>query len=286
MTAAASALGYTPSAVSQQVARLEREASQSLVERKGRRATLTLAGRIVAESANRIVVELEAMDAELQAQTKTVTGVLRVAAFATAARGLLPAAMRNLAQKWPALSVKCVEMDSHNAMRLVGRGTADLAVVHDWLGMPISLSEGLESRLLGVDVSDVIVHANHRLVGTDPVDFIDLEQDMWLYEQGSVAHDFLLKVFQDNPIPGRFTHMISEYATQIEMVGSGLGIALVPRMGRGVLPSSVRALIVQPSPERRIYGVWRTATARRPALVAALDVLKTTCASLETNASP
>ena len=86
MTAAAGALGYTPSAISQQIARLERDVRQTLIERQGRRVTLTIAGRILAESASRIVIELESMNAELQAQTETVTGSLKIAAFPTAAR--------------------------------------------------------------------------------------------------------------------------------------------------------------------------------------------------------
>lgn len=281
MTAAASALGYTPSAISQQIARLGRDVQQPLVEQQGGRTTLTVAGRILAESASRIVIELESMSAELQAQTETVTGMLRIAAFPTAARGVIPAAMRELCDAWPALEPRLIEADSHRAVELVARGTVDLGVAHDWLAIPLALPDGLQVRHLGNDVSDVLAHHSHPLADRASVELDELCDDSWLYEPGSVAHDFLLDAYSRSPRPDRFTHIVSEYATQIEMVGAGLGLALVPRMGRGTLPATVRALTVKAPPLRRIYGVWRTPSGRRPALTAALGVLEATCARLE-----
>jgi DNA-binding transcriptional LysR family regulator len=281
MTAAAGVLGYTPSAISQQIARLERDVRQTLIERQGRRVTLTIAGRILAESASRIVIELESMNAELQAQTETVTGSLKLAAFPTAARGVVPAAMRELRQRWTSLELQLIEVDSHRAVEFVARGTVDLAVAHDWLVMPLELPDGLQARHLGNDVSDVLIHRDHPLAQRSSVELDDLSDESWLYEPGSVAHDFLLNAYGRSPSPTRFTHMVSEYSSQIEMVGAGLGLALVPRMGRGTLPETVRALSVRSAPLRRIYGVWRTPTGRRPALSAALGVLEATCARLE-----
>ena len=279
ITAAAAALGYTPSAVSQQITRLERDLHQTLVERNGRRATLTLPGRILAESAGRVILELESVSAELQAQSDTVTGVLTLAAFPTAARGIVPGAMGELLQKWASVELRLLEVDSHRAVDLVARGSADLAVAHDWLGMPLALPDGLLSRHLGDDVSDVLVHRGHPAVDSGTVDLEDLKDESWLYEPGSVAHDFLLHAYRRHTNPLHSGHMISEYATQMELVGAGLGLALVPRMGRGALPPHVRALKVRSAPLRRIYGVWRTSTGRRPAIGAALGVLQTACAA-------
>ncbi|MBB5957215.1 DNA-binding transcriptional LysR family regulator [Saccharothrix tamanrassetensis] len=281
MTAAASALGYTPSAISQQIARLSRDVHQQLVEHQAGRTTLTPAGRVLAESASRIVIELESMSAELQAHSETVTGTLTIAAFPTATRGVLPSATEDLTRTWSDLSLRLIEVDSHRAVELVARGTADLAVAHDWTAIPLTLPEGLQARHLGNDLSDVLAHHAHPLVGRTSVDLDELRAERWLYEPNSVAHDFLLNAFQHTPNPTRFTHIVSEYASQIELVGTGLGLALVPRMGRGPLPPSVRVLPVTSPPVRRIYGVWRTPTGRRPALTAALGVLEAVCARLE-----
>ena len=276
MTAAAGTLGYTPSAVSQQIARLERDAHQVLIERRGRKVTLTDAGRIVAESADRVINELEAMSAQLQANSRTVGGELTVAAFATAARGLLPSAVRDLTVAHQDLTVRLIEVDSHRAVELVTRGSVDLAIAHDWQGMPLVIPDGMEARHLGDDVSDVLVPVGHRLAGVDSVDFGDLAGESWLYEPGSVAHDFLLNAYRDAPQAARFRHMVTEYASQIEMVDAGLGLALVPRMGRGSLPDGVVALKVGSAPVRRVYGVWRSATGPRPALRATVQLLHDT----------
>ena len=273
ITSAASALGYTPSAVSQQITRLERDIRQPLIERQGRRATLTLAGRVVAESASRIIIELESMSAELQAQSETVTGLLTIGAFPTAARGIVSTSVAELRQTWPSIELRLLEVDSHQAVDLVSRGGVDLAIAHDWLGMPLQLPDGLKSRHLGNDVSDVLVHESHPVAGVDIIDLEDLQNETWLYEPGSVAYDFLLKAFRHHANPLQAGHMISEYDTQTALVGAGLGLALVPRMGRRPLPATVRALTVRSAPIRRIYGVWRESSGRRPALAAALSVL-------------
>jgi DNA-binding transcriptional LysR family regulator len=71
-----------------------------------------------------------------------------------------------------------------------------------------------------------------------------------------------------------FGHVVVEYASQIAMVGAGLGVALVPRMGRGSVPGTVRVLSVVPAPTRRVYAVWRSLTGARPALQAAVLALE------------
>ena len=265
-------MGYTPSAVSQQISRLERDLRQDLVERQGRRAALTVAGQILADSARRIILELETMQARLQAEMQTVSGLLTVAAFPSAARGIVPEAMSRLVRRWPEVELRLLEVASHHAVDLVAGGGADLAVAHDWLGVPMVLPDGMDARHLGDDISDVLVNVNHPAASRDDVELQEFIDDPWLYEPGSVAHDFLLHEFirLDGAVLG---HMISEYATQIEMVGAGFGVALVPRMGRGPLPPTVRALAVRSPPLRRVHGVWRRSSAGRPAIAAALDVL-------------
>ena len=272
ISAAAAAMGYTPSAVSQQISRLERDLRQDLIERQGRRAALTVAGQILADSARRIILELETMDARLQAEKQTVSGLLTVAAFPSAARGIVPSAMTHLLRHFPGLQVRVHEVASHHAVDLVAGGSADLAVAHDWVGVPMVLPEGLDARHLGDDISDVLVGADHPAATRGVVELQEFINDSWLYEPGSVAHDFLLHEFSrfDGVVLG---HMIVEYATQIEMVGAGFGVALVPRMGRGFLPPTVRALALRSPPVRRIHGVWRRSSAGRPAIAAALDEL-------------
>ena len=278
ITAAAGALGYTPSAVSQQISRLERDVRQRLIERNGRRVTLTAAGRTLAEAASRVTIELESVAADLQAQSDTVTGLLSVAAFPTAARGIVPGALRELLDAWDDLELRILEVDSHRAVDLVAKAGVDLAVAHDWDALPLELPEGLQSRHLGDDISDVLVHESHALAGAGSIEFVALGGETWLYEPGSVAHDYLVHRASARGAEAVLSgHVVSEYATQIALVSAGIGIALVPRMGRGPLPAAVRALSLATPPLRGIYGVWREAAGNRPAIVAALDALARAC---------
>jgi DNA-binding transcriptional LysR family regulator len=159
MTAAARALGYTPSAISQQISKLERDVRQVLVEQNGRVATLSPAGRVVAEAAGRILGEIEQMQAQLENERKTVAGTLTLAAFATATRGVIPPALRRLRSDWPRLKCHLVEADSHHAMALVEDGSVDIAIVHDWLEMPLVLSTGL-SRLGSPRPAHSVLHGD------------------------------------------------------------------------------------------------------------------------------
>ncbi|MEO5744631.1 MAG: LysR substrate-binding domain-containing protein [Terracoccus sp.] len=277
ISAAAVALGYTPSAVSQQILRLERDLHQSLVERGGRRATLTPPGEILALSARRIIIELESMNATLQAAAQTVTGTLTVAAFPSAARGVLPSAMSRLQGHWPQLELRLLEVTSHRAVDLVASGGADLAVAHDWIGVTMDVPTDVLTRHLGDDVSDVLVCTSHPMASSIEVALQDFVDDPWLFEPGSVAHEFLLHAFREVPNRVSLGHMIGEYATQVEMVGAGLGVALAPRMGRGLLPNTVRAVTVRSPPLRRVFGAWRSSSDGRPAIEAALTELETAC---------
>jgi DNA-binding transcriptional LysR family regulator len=273
ITAAARTLGYTPSAISQQISKLERDLRQVLVEQNGRVAKLSPAGRVVADAARRILDEIEQMQVQLENERNTVAGTLTLAAFATATRGIVPAALRRLRASWSGLECRLVEADSHHAMGLVEDGSVDIAVVHDWLQMPMVLSADLSARRLGDDISDVLVHTAHRLAGRKSVTMADLSGDSWLYEPGSVAHDLVLQSFTAMPNARLFGHVVVEYASQIAMVGEGLGVALVPRMGRGSVPDHVRILAVDPAPTRQVYAVWRSVNQHRPALQAAVLAL-------------
>jgi DNA-binding transcriptional LysR family regulator len=177
------------------------------------------------------------------------------------------------------LEIQLTEVDSHRSVLLVAKGSVDLAVAHDWHGMPLELSDGLNSVRLGNDISDVLVHVDNPRAEAGSVELGDLANETWLYEPGSVAHDYLRRAFENaDTHPFANGHVIREYATQIEMVAVGIGVALVPRMGRGPLPASVRVLPVRSAPVRRVYGVYRSSVGRRPAIAAALGILRATCA--------
>ena len=132
VSGAADGLHVTTSAVSQQMAKLEREVGQQLLAKNGRGVRLTDAGQLLADHAARILSQVELAQSDIEAQRGQVVGEVRIGAFPTAARGLLPAALTSLRSDHPELRVRSRELEPEQAIREVIRGDLDLAVVLDW----------------------------------------------------------------------------------------------------------------------------------------------------------
>jgi DNA-binding transcriptional LysR family regulator len=272
---AAEALGYTPSAVSQQLAKLERETRTVLVERRGRGIVLTDAAHQLAATASRVLELVEDAELTLEEQRGQAIGTLTIAAFPTAARGLLPNALSTLIHENPGLDVRVTETDPFEAVAAVNRGEIHVAVVHDWHNTPLALPEGLSRTKLGSDPADVLVPATHRLAGKEFVRAEDLVGERWICQPaGSICHEWLIRTMRRAGVEPEVAYSIAEYQTQLAMLARGIGIGLLPRLGRGPVPDDVVVVPLQPAPTRRLYAVWRTTTARRPAIAVTLSTLK------------
>ncbi len=133
IAATAAALGYTPSAVSQQLAALEREAGVILLDRTARSAELTDAGVRLAAHAERILAQVEEAEADLSAQEREPTGRVSVAAFPTAAAAFAPALARSL-RAHPRLTLLLRQTQKDEGLSSVRWGEVEVALVNDWTG--------------------------------------------------------------------------------------------------------------------------------------------------------
>ncbi|GLW65838.1 LysR family transcriptional regulator [Actinomadura rubrobrunea] len=281
VSAAADVLHVTTSAVSQQLAKLERETGQKLLERNGRGVRLTDAAELLVGHADRILSLVERAQADLEAHRGAVVGRLAVAAFPTAARGLLPAALRRLRADHPGLRVQLREQDPMQSIPLVVRGDHDMAIVQDWSNEPLSIPEGLHKGPICEDVVDVALPADHPLAGRERVDLKELAGDAWIASTpGSICCDWLTHTLRSVDAEPRVAHMAYEFATQLALVAAGLGNAVLPRMGRCDVPEGVRIVELETPLTRRVYAVWREEAARRPALRAALDAFRDAAGTL------
>ncbi|MGP9020736.1 LysR family transcriptional regulator [Streptomyces sp. BR1] len=275
VAAAATALGYTPSAVSQQITKLERETRTTLLERRGRGVALTEEALHLAATAQELLALVERAETTLEERRGLPTGRLTVAAFATAARGLLPGVLAQLAREHPDLDARLSEIDPHLSIDLVAKGVVDLAVTHDWDIAPLPAPEGVEHAVIGDDMCDLLVPEDHRLAGRHSVRRAELAREHWICQPpGSVCHDWLVRTLRADGCEPDLRHQAAEYHTQLALVAHGLGIALIPRLGRGPLPDGVVAVRLDPAPVRRLYALWRTGAARRPAITAAVAALQ------------
>lgn len=274
---AAAELGYTPSAVSQQVKRLERRVGGAVLDRVGRGVMLTELGRHLAEEGADILARLETLESGLaRVAGGPVSGTVRLVAFSTGVRGLVAPALRVLAESDPGLGVTVVEQDPHDAIRLVAAGAADAALVHNWGDLPLPFPEHLDTVTLGTDTADVIVPAGHPLAGAAVVDAARLASEPWACApEGSVCHGWLTHMFDLHGLRPDIRHWAMEFSSQIGLVAEGVCIGLVPRLGRETLPDGVVAVpVTDPVPTRRVMMTWRSSMAPSPAITRVREELE------------
>jgi DNA-binding transcriptional LysR family regulator len=268
--AAAASLDYTPSAVSQQIKRLEAQTGVALLERQGRGVLLTEAGRTLTESARDLLAQMERLESRVLGASGEVVGTVRLATFATAYRGIVVWALARLREQAPDVVLRPDEIDPWEAVDAVASGSHDLALVHNWEPLPLAIPDHL-----GRDRADVLVHRDHPLATRSSVSVRDVADERWVsVAAGSICHQWLQKMCSDIGRAPQIGHVAMEFATHIALVSHGEAIALVPRLGRGPLPAEVVAVpIVDPVSERTVSLVWRHTMSDRPALLSAVEAL-------------
>jgi DNA-binding transcriptional LysR family regulator len=261
--------------VSQQIAKLERETRTVLLERRGRGVRLTEQAEQLAATAQELMAIVERAETDLEERRGRPAGRLTVAAFASAARGLLPAVLADLADRHPDLDTRLTEIDPHLSVDLVAKGAVDMAVAHDWDIAPLPAPPGVEQAVIGDDLCDLLVPAGHPFAGRSAVRREDLEGQRWICQPpGRVCHDWLVRTLREAGHEPDIVHQADENPTLVALVAAGLGVALIPRLGRGPLPEGVVEVPLDPLPVRRLYALWRTGAARRPAIAETVRTLR------------
>jgi len=303
----AEALGYTPSAVSQQLAVLEREAGTPLLDRTARSAGLTAAGRRLAVHAERILAMVEEAESDLSAQAAQPSGRVVVTAFPSAAVAFAPALARSL-RAHPKLSLLLREADPAEGLQLVRSGEVEAAIVDDWTGRLSALvasppgHASVDGDGVGADhgqgvlsyyhlVRDplvLVVARDHPAANPDlPVDLRALRNEPWLAapsgEPSRQATDRLLAaVGLTPPVPSEFEGL----GTVANLVARGLGIAIMPRLAVGAYE---RRLVVRELPAgldlaRDVFAVARTASVARPSVAVIVSALRGAARSISQRA--
>lgn len=277
VAAAATALGYTPSAVSQQVKRLERDTGVALLERVGRGVVLTEAGTRLVVASTPILADVERLRADLQlsAAEGGVVGEIRIAAFSTVVRGLITAVLAELAERHPDLRLPLRESEPWETIALVASGQRDLGVVHRWGGVALAMPDHLVATPLFTDVADIVMHRDHPLADRDVLHPADLAAEPFVATfEATICRQWLRRLFDGVPNAPRVVHESMEFQNHLELARAGLAVALVPRLGRGDLgPDLVAVPTIDPASTRDVLAVHRRTQADSPALQVALDAV-------------
>jgi DNA-binding transcriptional LysR family regulator len=277
MSAAALELGYTPSAVSQQVAALEREVSTPLLVRHARGVLPTEAGTVLVDHADAVAGRLERAREEVADLTALRAGRLRLAAFASAGARLLPGAIGVFRRRHPGVRLSLELREPEETPDLVREGELDLAITFGYLPGPEPETEGLTVTWLLDDVVNVALPAGHPALedvgprSTDEIDVSTLRDAAWIRDSGQVCRTQLVEMCAAAGFTPNIAFDSDDFPMVSGLVESGVGVALVPdlavhQMGRRVVLRRLRPGVI-----RRIFAL--TPPNPSPAAAAMLDVL-------------
>ena len=277
VVAAADATGFTPSAVSQQVKRLERQLGLPLLERVGRGVMLTSHGERLVAAGKAVLADLEELEADLQSEAGIVAGRLRLAAFSTAMRGLVAPVVRSLRDLHPGLELALEEREPWDTVDFVANGRCEVGIVHRWGGVPLAVPNHVVSTPVAQDVAELIVPRDHPLARRRSVSpGRDLAEVSWIATpENTICRQWLHRMYDATGRPPRIAHVSMEFDSHLALVRAGLGVALVPRMGRSPLADDLVAVPVSdPVPVRHVDALHRRTMGQSPAVGAVLDALR------------
>jgi DNA-binding transcriptional LysR family regulator len=276
LTAVADALGYTPSAISQGLAKLEEETGRSLLEPVGRGVVLTAAGRTLAVHARDVLERIEAAATALE-DPDEISGTVQVAAFQTAARGLFVPVLEQLARTHPRLVCELVDQEAEAALPRLRSGELDLVVADEYPQALRPRDPRLIRHELGADELWVALPARHPVARkSGPVALADLADQPWATPwEGSHYASMVEGACRAAGFEPLIRHRVTDLGTLLDMARSGLAVALVPTLaglsegpGLAVRPVAGRGL------ERKLFAAVRRGAAARPALDVLVEALR------------
>jgi DNA-binding transcriptional LysR family regulator len=191
-------------------------------------------------------------------------------------RGLVAPIVRDLSAAHPDLTVALTEREPWDTIDLVASGQSDFGLVHRWGDLSLAIPDHLEARVVAHDVADVIVPAGHRLAGRNRVSPHDLLEEGWIATpESTICRQWLTRMYDGTGRVPRIVHTAMEFESHLALVSAGLGIALVPRLGRAALGDELVAVPAHdPVPTRDVIAVHRRSMADSPAVRALLDALQ------------
>ncbi|MER5728256.1 LysR substrate-binding domain-containing protein [Streptomyces sp. NPDC002138] len=247
IAAVAEALAFSPSAVSQQLSVLEREAGLPLLERTGRRVRLTPAGHHLVGHAEAVLERLEQAEADLAEARGGPAGALRVGAFPTATRAIVPAALVTLARRHPALEAMVSETDPAAVADALRAGDLDVALVHEYDFVPAPEEPGLTAEPLFREAMYLAepappgpaapgpepAPASTPAAGPDQGALLRAHRRApWITATpGTLCHAMTVRACQAAGFTPRERHRVDDFATVLALVAAGQGVAVVPQLG-------------------------------------------------------
>jgi len=277
IAAAAEALFMTPSAVSQQMAVLEREAGVPLLERSGRGVRLTDAGRSLVDNTERVLAALEHAEADLAAASQGIVGSVRVSAFPTAARAVLVPALVQLRRDHPNLRVSMIDLEPEEAMPALKARDLDVVVTYEWDLLPTLEDSGVEREELFAEHVYLVLPESHPLaLRGGPIAVAELADESWIVGRDSTSMlDLVTAAARRSGFEPRTDFHSMDFEVILAAVGAGLGVALVPPLALvGDLSGVAVRDMVDLDLNRSVWAATRRGSGAHPGISAVLAALR------------
>ncbi|HEX2075069.1 MAG TPA: LysR family transcriptional regulator [Geodermatophilus sp.] len=277
---AARQLGYTPSAVSQQIAALERATRLPLFEREARRIRPTPAAAFLATRGQEVLAVLGALHDDLRGLAEGALGTVRLGSFPTASEQVLPAALAGLAVSHPSVEVLLDEGEPVELIPRLQDGDLDVALVYLYTRVPARQPRALTVTPLLREDLVLMLPADHLLAAAEEVPLEQLADAVWVTtRQGTEGATCLQRMCADAGFEPRITYRSNDYDVIRGFVRSGLGTALVPALGHVPDPGVVT---LRPAGVRghRYVGVLTHEGIRNPAVDGVIAALTASARAL------
>jgi DNA-binding transcriptional LysR family regulator len=276
-SAAADSLHLSQSAVSQQIAVLEREVGIPLLERTSDGPKLTSAGEALMEHGDAVICRLEEAERELAQIAGLEGGRLRLGSFSTANATLMTPALARFRQRFPKVELEFVEADPETTFPGLKRGDLDLVVVFDYPAFPLDFSRDVEAELIYQEPMRVALPPGHPLAAAKSVRIEDLADEDWLCGSEPDSCRFqVINLCREAGFEPRISFQSEDYGVIKGFVAGGLGVAILPELA-GDHPGIELRAVRGRKPVRRVYAVTRESEARPPAAEQMVGVLREVC---------
>lgn len=265
IAAVAEALNYSPSAVSQQLSLLEKEAGTPLLRKAGRRVQLTPQAEVLVGSVGEILDMLERAQALLSLSSASISGTVRVAVFQSAALALMPATLRDMATRFPDVRVEMVQREPEEALRETWARDFDMVIAEQYPAHAAPHHPGLDRRPLTTD--PIRLALPFPPVALHPVDSLETAAGMpWVMEpRGTASRHFAEQLCRTSGFEPDVRYETADLQAHVRLVESGNAVALIPDLVWAGRTPSCRLLDLPSLPRRTIFTAQRTAGAASPA---------------------
>jgi DNA-binding transcriptional LysR family regulator len=275
-SAAADSLHLTQSAVSQQIAALERETGTTLIDRNRGNLRLTDPGEALVSHADAVLARLDEAERELGEIAGLRGGRVRVASFPTAGATLLIRAVASFRRRFPAVELKMTEAEPTSSIPQLHSGEHDLVLVYDYDYVPLAADRDTERHLLLEERMQLALPKEHRLASRRRVALADLREETWIVGTGrDSCRDNVVLACRRAGFEPRVGFESDDYQVHQSLVSAGMGVSLVPELLLTGRHPGMKVVELDPDPPvRRVWAMTRLTPSRSAATDAMLEVLQ------------